>query len=375
MSKGGHLTRTHVSDGSRTRQIWFRTSPAIPFLQGNTADLWAPPTLLAAMRRGGRLVFTEPVSEDRRSGMEQIQDLMTSWFPERMQRVEIEAPQPDSNWLRAWRESRRSKEQLRNRGSIACFTGGVDSFYTLMQHPEVDAVVWAAGLDIPLAEKRMLARVRRQNRESARQAGVGFVTFRTNLHAYLRQSNVWWGKEGHGTALATMGMLLSPLFHTLLIPSTHSAEVDVQWGSHRLLDPLWSTSRMRIVHDGGVINRAGKIIALADHVPAQQSLRICYSQFQVDNCGKCMKCLRTMALLAGLDRLESFPTFPALDLDALAAVELKRPNEFLGMRDILKVLEDSGRHPEIADAVRASIAGSAARDPLNPANAVNNGQS
>ena len=51
----------------------------------------------------------------------------------------------------------------------------------------------------------------------------------------------------HGAGLAAIGLSLAAAFRRILIPSTHTFRHLFAWGSHSLLDPLWSTERTEIV--------------------------------------------------------------------------------------------------------------------------------
>ena len=51
-----------------------------------------------------------------------------------------------------------------------------------------------------------------------------------------------WGHTGHGVALAAIGHLLAPAFERLYVPSSVYWADLFNWGSHPLLDPLWSSA-------------------------------------------------------------------------------------------------------------------------------------
>src|SRR3954470_6074747 len=200
-----NITRIRVDFGDRTRKLWFRAR-RIPHLERNRGDLSAPVVLLSAMRTGRDLVFEEPLSRSRRGALDQVQDMMIGWYPDRMQRVSITAPRPEKELPR---------ESLLRRGgsvprTVSCFTGGVDSFYSLVTHPEVDGIVFVDGLDVPLSAKASLKRVSRSNRAVARAQGIRYHRVQSNIRYFLNRTGVLWGLEGHGAALASIATLLSP---------------------------------------------------------------------------------------------------------------------------------------------------------------------
>lgn len=354
LPNGATLTRTPVAFGGTQRTIWFRTRGAPP-AQRYLADIAAPPLLLSAMRLNRPLQFVEPLSTARLQGMEQAQELISRWYPDRLRRVHIGVM--GSRWagLRS-RLARVGPGPSAGSRTVACFTGGVDSFYTLTRARRVDAILFAGGLDIPLSADRFLRRVTRINRRIAHRRQVDFVSVRTNVRRFLNATGVDWGAEGHGAALASLAQVLSPVYGRFLIPSTHATDADIRWGSHHQLDPLWSTETTTVVHHGGTASRAEKTAWLADRRLPQRHLRVCYRQFQVENCGECAKCLRTMATLAVLGRLDRFRTFPAdLDLDRLRAATLATPNERLQIQGILDLAQRVGGPEAVRGALESLV--------------------
>ena len=347
-SKGNiYVTRVEVDFGERKRQLWFRAQ-GITHLERNLGDLTAPVVLMTAMLAGRDVVFEEPLSKSRRRGLDRVQDVMTEWYPHRMKRVSVTAPKPEpelprESLLRAGKPTPRT---------VSCFTGGVDSFYSLATHPEVDGIVFVGGLDVPISATSSLVRVSQSNRRVAKAQGIRYHRVDSNIRYFLKHTGVSWGFEGHGAALASVATLLSQRYGTFLIPSTHAAGVDIKWGSHADLDPLWSTRSTEVVHDGGAATRVGKVTRLAAEPLPQQYLRVCYRQHQQDNCGTCMKCLRTMATLELLGQLQEFETFPRqLDVSQLAALQLETPNDFIQFGDLAELGERVGGHQELRGAI------------------------
>ena len=350
--RGRHRTATRVRVDGVARPLWFSTRGDVPFLDRNRGDVWFPPLLLLAMRRGERLVLKDPVSAELRASMEQVQDVMIGWYPDRFSRVEVTAPPPEpSAPARSGLLRRRTPDE---RVAATCFTAGVDSFFSLVDHrDEIGALVYAFGLDVPLHMTEATRRVRLQLAAVAGESGTRLLTTRTNIRTFLG-SQVSWGFESHGAVLASIGALFSPVVSRLYIPSTHPAQADVPWGSHHRTDPLWSTARLDVVHQAPEVSRAGKVARLADDPIAQGHLRVCFKQFATTNCCRCMKCMRTMATLTLLDRLQKFDTFPEpLDLDHLAAQRLTTTNDLVQMSDLLALAERTPGH----DDLRAVLAG------------------
>jgi hypothetical protein len=188
------------------------------------------------------------------------------------------------------------------------FSGGVDSFYSLIKHrDDVENLVLVHGFDVPLADTQTFALAEAQARDAARLFGKRLIVVRTNLH--LEQPSVpgGWGMY-HGAALAAVAHALAPNHGKMYIASTYSYADLHPWGSHPLLDPLWSTEALQIVHDGGE-TRMDKLRVLVQYPEALSRLRVCWENLGNYNCGLCEKCIRTMLGLRalGVDRCAPFP--------------------------------------------------------------------
>jgi len=188
------------------------------------------------------------------------------------------------------------------------FSGGVDSFYSLIKHrDEVENLVLVHGFDISLNDTKTFAMAEAQAREAARLFGKRLIVARTNVR--LDQPSVpgGWGMY-HGAPLAAVAHALAPNHGKIYIAPSYSYADLHPWGSHPLLDPLWSTEAVQVVHDGGE-TRQDKLRVLVQYPEVLPRLRVCWQNTGDYNCGCCEKCVRTMlGLLAlGVDRYAAFP--------------------------------------------------------------------
>jgi hypothetical protein len=110
-----------------------------------------------------------------------------------------------------------------------------------------------------------------------------------------------WG-EYCGAGLASAALSLSGGFGEVLVPSTDAYADALPWGSHPLVDELWSTERTTVLPDGAEATRAAKLERLVAHDPlARRHLRVCLVNAGGDfNCGRCSKCVRTRLTLYAL---------------------------------------------------------------------------
>jgi len=325
-----------IKIGEENKEVWYRL-PAGAVASANETFLAS--ALLPAMRKARPLQIEGPVSPRLLGNVPIIQEIFRTW-DFRFQRIAIEATPQE---IASFNPSQ----------DVGCFfTGGLDSFYTVLKHKnEITHLVFVHGFDVPLDDFPLRARVSRSLREAAAKLQKPLIEVETNLRE-LSDSYVTWDFY-HGAALASVGLLLSPRFRRMYIAASRSYADLIPLGSHPLLDPLWSTERTEIVHDGSEATRVEKAAAIASDDTAVRYLRVCWeNRGGAYNCGQCEKCLRTMACLRTVGVLQRCPAFERpLDLEALAAVEVKEIYRAHLERN-LEVLERSGADPELARALR-----------------------
>ncbi|MBI4699101.1 MAG: hypothetical protein HY758_09445 [Nitrospirae bacterium] len=280
--------------------------------------------------------------------MHTIQDIINAWFPGYTS-ISVEA------------ESSSLAESDDNRGIGAFFSGGIDAFYTLLKHrDEITTLIFIHGFDIQLEKNEFRRRASKSVREVAAEFGKELVEVETNLPESLEKispSFIPAGGDAHGAVLASIALLLSPRLKEVYIPSSVPYHVMDPWGSHVLLDPLWSTEDMAIVHDGCEADRIKKTFAVAQSEVALRNLRVClFKPEEGINCEKCEKCLRTMAELravGALDRCSSFTT--QLDLRKFSEIKIEKHLLYYLYGGTLQTVERNGNDPELANALKQII--------------------
>jgi hypothetical protein len=128
------------------------------------------------------------------------------------------------------------------------------------------------------------------------------------------------------------------------------------WGSHPLLDPLWSSEALEVIHDGCAVSRVDKVRGLAGCDVALDSLQVCSAQDRVTyNCCRCEKCLRTMVALEIAGVLSRCRTFPErLSLLRVALL----PNDFRSrsyLVENLRAAEATRSHTRLAQALHIAL--------------------
>jgi len=255
------------------------------------------------MASGVGIGLEGPTSARLVSSLPTVVDILTAWNS-RLERVSFPSLNPVA--------SRRSSP-----GRVgAFFSGGVDSFFAFLKNrDEVTDLIFIHGFDIPLDRVDLRRRAAESVDTVAAQFGVGVVHIETNLKPFLN-TFVNWGLTGHGVAIATIGHLLAPIFERLYIASSvHYGDL-FPWGTHPLLDPLWSSEVLEFVHHGCAARRIEKVEFIAGFDAALKNLRVCHwglgLEFDAEsapNCSRCEKCIRTMVSLEAVGKLSECTSF------------------------------------------------------------------
>jgi len=291
--------------------------------------------LIPAMAQGLPLQLSAPLDPVLNGNTARIMDLLADWFPslspvsiEPGPRVAIPAPPPPVSTRTA-----------------LFFTGGVDSFHTLLRDRDrIDALVIVIGFDLQPEQTSLCQQTIAMARDVAKHFGKQLVVVTTNLRACF-DAHLGWGKT-HGAALAAVSHLLAPTFGQTMISSSFRFDQTHPWGTHPDLDPLWSSSRISILHRHADTGRVDKIRELAADPFVLRHLRVCWRNTgEAYNCGRCPKCLRTMFSLDLAGTSPDAASF-ATPFDPSRLIEIART-----------LPPDSPDHifiPELADAFRAA---------------------
>ncbi len=343
LSEKGDVASAQIQIGQKDYKdydVWYRATNS-PVSDG--ADTFLAAMLMPAMKVGGPLKIDGRISARLLRTIPTIQDILTSWCPE-LQRVTVES-------------GVRQAHEIRNERGVACFfSGGVDSFYTYFKNrDDITHVIFVHGFDFSLQDEVLRNTIVTSMRRAAAELGKPLVEVETNFRA-CTDSYADWGLY-FGSALASVVLLLAPQFKKIYIPSSHSYSHLHPWGSHPLLDPLWSTDEIEIVHDGCESGRANKVAYIAQSDIALSCLRVCWENREgAYNCGRCEKCLRTMISLRAAHALDRCPTFQApLDLDSVARLNGADVNDKIFLEENLHAVKAAGHDPQLVQALRDAL--------------------
>jgi hypothetical protein len=321
-------------------KIYFK-SDQNTLLSGNM-EAFITSALLPCMKMGGGKISAKGnISPKFISALSVIQDIYTIWDAS-LHRTEVANITPVVT------------AALSQKRVGAFFTGGVDSFYTFLKHhDEITDLIFVHGLDIQLDDTVLRNKTSEMIRKVANEFGKNVIEIETNIRELLN-FYLDWGKLGHGPALAAIGHLLSPTLHRIYIPSSYSYANLFPWGSHPILDPLWSSDSLEFIHDGCEATRVQKVALISKYDIAMNSLRVCWTNpDSIYNCGKCEKCIRTMINLKINNALSRCTTFnEKLDIKQIKKLVAHDVGTRAFIKENLDVLEKNQTDKELTNALK-----------------------
>ncbi|MEU4765064.1 hypothetical protein AB0H12_17575 [Actinosynnema sp. NPDC023794] len=313
---------------------------------------WMPPVgdaflaalMMPAMALEEDVHVHAPVSRRLFRSASTIADIYTAWWPH-LRPVDLRAP-----------------VTTRAGGDAVglFFTAGVDSFYSLLKDigrsatPDWEPVTHLLFANFERKTGPRYEHLLERLRHVAARTGKQLLVVDTNVRSLCEPTTYW--PEYHGAALAAIALSLQGLLGRCLIAASDQYRHLPPLGSHPLLDPLFSTEGLDIVHDGAEATRAEKVIRLADDGDlALDNLCVCWMSEPGRNCGHCQKCVGTMVALELAGASGRHPTLPlALDLEAVRAVAMPDEPGRVTTRSLVRDAEIRGRH-DIADALREGL--------------------
>ncbi|MFT3878955.1 MAG: hypothetical protein QM703_04760 [Gemmatales bacterium] len=323
-----------------SQELWYEVSGS-PLTTDATP--FAIAALPIAMARGWNVQSEGPVSALLTRSVPKIQDMLCLWIRQ-AQRIEWKAP------------VQASQPRLAPSGTF--FSGGVDSYYTFLKHQEaISSLIFVTGFDVPLHKIALAERVGNHIRSCAKAFQKNLIEVKTNLREFCDQFVSW--RYYHGAALGSVANLLSAQVGTVYLAATHTYANLIPCGSHPMLDPLWSSEAVKIVHDGCEATRFQKVERMAQNPIALGTVRVCYHNKASElNCGRCEKCLRTMTSLYALNALDQCKTFDApFNLQRIAGQRLgDNPRILVYVEQNMAALKERMDNPhEVVSALKLSM--------------------
>lgn len=247
------------------------------------------------------------------------------------------------------------------------FSGGIDALSTLrvnrlhypLEHPgSIKDGLLVCGLEI--REPRIFGYVLDSVASLAKDAGVPLIPIYTNIRSLGPENDneFWeefWLNEFMGATFSAIAHAFSKRLTEVSINSCHDIPNLIPYSSHPLVNPNYSSSDLRLRHEGITLSRFEKTKLVAGWDLGLQHLRVCNRtelyQPGILNCGKCEKCVRTMLALLALGVLEKTYAFPIREVSEELVTKKVHlgPNTIPLYGELLGPLAEINRH----DLVRA----------------------
>ena len=313
-------------DGDRklppTLDFWVRRGSLSP--QARRADAFVVALLPLAMRRGEPVIVEGPVSVALAHGLRSLQEVLATWWPALFRPVPVHYAQLDA------------APEARPGGVGGCFSGGVDSYYTVLSHLADSEPLPAYRLTHALINHRFsqLDDGRPDDDRAERLHGLyAPVLARWGVELMLVESILRSFREhilrdggrmkSYGSALLCWAHALGTHFGRFHLAghSTWAYRDMTPFGSHVALDHHLGTDQLQVMHFGAGATRSERIERITREPEVRRTLRVCLTQSgltdapdTVINCGRCYKCVRTLMVLDMLGRREACTSFP-VDVD------------------------------------------------------------
>ncbi|WP_417317709.1 hypothetical protein [Emcibacter sp.] len=286
--KDAHQLLSATVDGET---IWFRFPLDVPVRP--RAEPFLPFCFFDAMDHGCPIVVEPgfPISRHILQNFSTLMDIYHSWNYN-LKKVELVAESGDLE---------EPGEEV-----FCCYSGGIDSTYSFAKHRgEITSLLSLQGWDHGHTEQTWNDGIRIRT-AFAESHGKKLIAVATNGRQFLEDRKLSWSPL-QGSILGTMAITLNA--KKLFIPSSFTYDNLFPWGTHPLIDVLWSTENTQIVHDGLEARRTEKTEYIARDQDLVDQLQVCW-QSPNSNCGKCSKCVRTSIVLDALNiESKSLPSF------------------------------------------------------------------
>jgi len=328
---------------------WFEVDKKYKDYINTSGNPWLVCLIPLAVTIGEPLQLYNPIDAKLLENIKKLMQIWKGWYPN-LHIIPIEAPVINFAGKREHKKT------------AVFFSGGVDSFFTVLRHNNIDSksdihiddliCIW--GLDIPLANPDAFSRMQKSLGKVAGKIGVELMPIVTNIRENRLESS-GWGRLYFGSALASAALVLENRYDRVLIASGGEGFALPSWGSHPITDPLYSTEKVQVIYDSLEYTRLGKIRFIGNFRVAQKYLRVCWQGRSDKNCCACPKCYRTMTTLSALGMLDKFITFRADLFDTVKASRIYiRGLDKIFFKEILSIAIKNNKR-DIVKAIKRSF--------------------
>lgn len=295
--------------------LWFRFPKVYSEFVTERCDGFAVSLLPLAMALGENLQIRGAISPRLLWGMEEYQRIQTAWKPTPFRKIGIVAD-----------ELKEAHVEPAPLGVGCTFSGGVDSFYTLLNHLSenesnssyrISHCVMINGfewLDADLDNTGAFLNIHQAYEPIMEKYGLQLIVVRTNFRLFISMVIL---KQSFAAHVTVPALILGRLFSCFLVAGSYRFDEFYRDGSHPIIDHLISTETLETVHDAGEVTRIQKTEVISRWEVTYSTLRVCFSITEIgeytgsiENCCRCEKCIRTIAMLDLVGKLHRYKTFP-----------------------------------------------------------------
>lgn len=281
-------------DDGEVLPIWVDVPDELADGISDSGNPWLVAMLPIAATRHENIQVSLPVDALLLENLHGVSKIWASWYPE-LGEVAMDC------------KVYSSIDHIKPEKSAAFFSGGIDSYFTIARRlPDngtglpavghVDELLSVWGFDVSANDGASFAAMANDLISTAQRIKRRHVILHTNLRdnrtPWFRQ----WGPLTHAAGAAFIALTMEKRYSQVFLGSAYPNYNCMKWGSHPMVDPLFSTSATQLVHDGASSTRVEKTDLVARFPPAQSALHVCPA-VAASNCSECEKCYRTMMTL------------------------------------------------------------------------------
>ena len=238
------------------------------------------------------------------------------------------------------------------------YSGGVDSLFNISGRlneglKPVDACILVRGMDVAISDEKLWNKVKPSLQENLTGLPqLEMITVETNAREF-QQGYLSYPDMGFGAILGAISNFIAPSFSQVVIGSYDIYRNLTAHASGPLVDRLWSSALVGVVHYTPRYSRMDKLALIKAHNPdLLRNLRVCWkNQGGAYNCGICEKCLRTKVELAAVGACEMVLSFGSYDL----MKDINKLKDSMPMSDLTLKFWKGMAYSELDDALKKKI--------------------
>ena len=336
----------------QTLDLWVDVPAAYAESLSETGNPWLLAMLPMAASLGEDIELSLSVDALLLENIKGVLAIWREWYPE-LHDVQIHCP------VQSYQPSKATR-------TAAFFSGGIDSYFTIARRMpgndfgipavgKIDDLLTVWGFDVGVHDEAQFHPLADLLAQSAAAMNLNHIIVRTNLREAGDVFKKMWGPLTFGVGLAFIGAMLEGRFGEVVLGSSYPYGNLMPWGSHPMVDVLFSTSSLGVVHDGASFTRIGKTEIVARFPEAEKSLHVCQAA-GAENCSQCEKCYRTMIALDILGKKKSFSgvfDWALYDVGKIETLYIGGGSAQIFYHEMMRVAKDVGR-VDITTALRAA---------------------